>query len=240
MESEAMPTPARLVPTRQRELFHSLARCGEPVLTVGPEGIRANLVETVTVRRHGVEDTLDVDDGLHHVHVDRRPVKGAEVGSDEGEGLISFYDGIERAPERVHPPNPACCDVRRRHRGGGDLPHPSRTVGGGRPPCGHRRRHARRRGAPVGPALDSRAVDGKTTKGWLAALARAKPASVDEATYVPIDGKKPPSADACEPFALGDPGGRARRGRAWGDVAAEVGTLITQRDDAGIVAVNPR
>lgn len=108
-----MPAAARLASTHQRELFDALARCGELVLAVGPEGVSANLVGAVTVRRHGVEDILDVDDGRHHVHVDWRRVKEVEVGTHEGEGLLSFYDGIERLFRLYRPGGPYPSEVAR-------------------------------------------------------------------------------------------------------------------------------
>ena len=90
-----MSSAARIASAHQRKLFDALTGCGELILAVGPEGISATLVGTLRVRRHGVEDILEVDDGKHHVHIDWRRVKEVEVGAHAGEGLLTFYDGTE-------------------------------------------------------------------------------------------------------------------------------------------------
>ena len=88
-----MSSAARISSAHQRKFFDALTRCGELILALAPEGISANLVGTLRVRRHGVEDILDVDDGRNHVHVDWRRVKEFEIGAEGGEGLLTFYDG---------------------------------------------------------------------------------------------------------------------------------------------------
>lgn len=90
-----MASAVRVASTHQRKLFGALARCGELIVAVGHVGISANLVGTLRMRRHGLEDLLDLDDGRDHVHVDWRRVKHAEVGVHAGEGLLTFYDGTE-------------------------------------------------------------------------------------------------------------------------------------------------
>ena len=95
VEFAAMSRAARIASTPQRRLFDALARCGELTLAVGPEGFSANLVGTLRVCRHGVEDILDIDDGRNHVHVDWRRMKEVEVVVRDGEGLLTVYDGTE-------------------------------------------------------------------------------------------------------------------------------------------------
>ncbi len=90
-----MASAVRIASTHQRKLFDALARCGELIVAVGPVGFSANLVGTPHMRRHGLEDILDLDDGRNHVHVDWRRVKHAEVGVHAGEGQLTLYDGTE-------------------------------------------------------------------------------------------------------------------------------------------------
>ena len=86
---------ARIASAPQQRLFDALARCGELFLAVGPHGITANFAGTLRIRRHGLEDMLDVDDGKSHVHVDWSRLKRAEAEVRGAEGLLTFYDGTE-------------------------------------------------------------------------------------------------------------------------------------------------
>ena len=108
-----MGSAARIASSHQRTLFDALNRCGELILAVGPEGISANLVGTLRVRRHGVEDVLDVDDGKHHVHIDWRRMKEVEVGVHDGEGLLTFYDGTDALFRLYRPEGPYPSEVTR-------------------------------------------------------------------------------------------------------------------------------
>ena len=90
-----MARAARTASAPQRAFFDVLARCGKLIVAIGPQGISANLVGTLRLRRHGLDDLLDVDDGTHHVHVDWSRVKRVEIGASGGEGLITLHDGAE-------------------------------------------------------------------------------------------------------------------------------------------------
>lgn len=108
-----MPTPARLASTPQRELFEALAHCGRLVLAVGPEGVRAHLVGAVRIRRVGLEDRVEIDGDSHHIVVDWRRLKEVEVSSDGGEGLLTFFDGVEPLFRLYRPAGPYPADVAR-------------------------------------------------------------------------------------------------------------------------------
>ena len=91
---------------RQRALFSALARCGELILSCGPEGIRANIVGEFRLVRHGGEDRLDAGDGTQHVHIDWQRVRHAVVGQLDGEGVIDFQDGEETLFRLYRPAGP--------------------------------------------------------------------------------------------------------------------------------------
>jgi len=87
----------------QRALFEAVGRSGKLIFSTGGDTISANLVGVFTVRRHGKEDRLDVDDGTHHVHVKWHRVARAEIGTSGGEGLLTFWNGNDLLFELFRP-----------------------------------------------------------------------------------------------------------------------------------------
>lgn len=66
------------------------------VFTCGPKGITANLVGKFSVQKNNhQEDQLNVGDGTDHVHIEWDRVKRFEVGIFHGEGVLTFFDGVE-------------------------------------------------------------------------------------------------------------------------------------------------
>ena len=81
---------------QQRVLFLLLENCGELVFACGPRGVSANLVGKLSVHKNNhKEDQLNVGDGTNHVHIEWDRVKRFEVGSFHGEGVLTFFDGVE-------------------------------------------------------------------------------------------------------------------------------------------------